>query len=310
MQFPEVTIVIPTYNSAELLRQALASVRAQTVTNWEAIVVNNHSVDHTAKVIEEFADARIQLVNFSNDGVIAASRNQGIRLARSPWVAFLDSDDTWAPDKLDLCLSVARKDTSDLIVHDVYLDFQGKGQKRKRCEGRLSHGYKRLLFAKNDFVTSSVMVRIDLLRTVGGFSEDASIVTVEDFDLWLRLAKDGARVTHISEPLGTILISDASASRAVGRHIAAYLVLLDRHYAKLVRPTLMDNLCLRKVRALAWYGGGRVYQRRGDRAMAGKYFRISFTLNPLSPRLIGALLLLLVPFKMATGPQLTEAGGN
>ena len=101
---PVVTVVIPTYNHAHFLRDALNSLRAQTYTDWEAVVVNNFSEDDTVEVVNSFADSRIRLENFRNNGVIAASRNRGIALARGSYLAFLDSDDTWYPEKLARCM--------------------------------------------------------------------------------------------------------------------------------------------------------------------------------------------------------------
>ncbi|NDF83787.1 MAG: glycosyltransferase family 2 protein, partial [Actinobacteria bacterium] len=104
---PRVSVVIPTFNHAKLLKRALDSVVAQTFDNWEAIVVNNFSADETIDVVRSFNDDRITLINFSNNGIIAASRNQGIKAARGQYLAFLDSDDKWYPEKLEKCLAQA-----------------------------------------------------------------------------------------------------------------------------------------------------------------------------------------------------------
>ena len=78
---PLVSIVIPTYNHADMLRRAVQSVVSQSYTNWNAVVVNNFSTDNTIDIVNEFNDSRISLVNFRNEGVIASSRNKGIELA-------------------------------------------------------------------------------------------------------------------------------------------------------------------------------------------------------------------------------------
>ena len=98
---PKVSIVIPTYNQANLLKLALESVRAQTESDWEAVIVNNFSEDHTREVVQAFDDQRLRLIDFRNHGVIGASRNRGIKESRSEWVAFLDSDDLWESEKLE-----------------------------------------------------------------------------------------------------------------------------------------------------------------------------------------------------------------
>ena len=111
-----VSIVIPTYNQSEFLRQAIDCIINQTYGSWEAIVVNNFSTDETISVVEGFNDPRVSLINFSNDGVIARSRNLAISRARGEFVAFLDSDDLWEPTKLER--SVERlKSGADLVCH-------------------------------------------------------------------------------------------------------------------------------------------------------------------------------------------------
>ena len=104
---PYVSVVIPTYNHAKLLKKALDSVMAQTFEDWEAIVVNNFSADNTIEVVNSFADPRIKILNFSNNGVIAASRNHGLKEATGDFIAFLDSDDIWYPNKLLKCVEQA-----------------------------------------------------------------------------------------------------------------------------------------------------------------------------------------------------------
>ncbi len=93
-----VSVVIPTYNHARFLGRALQSVMDQTYKNWEVIIIDNHSQDNTDEIVEAFKDPRITLLKIHNNGVIAASRNMGIRAAKGEWIAFLDSDDHWYPN--------------------------------------------------------------------------------------------------------------------------------------------------------------------------------------------------------------------
>src|SRR5689334_17428665 len=102
---PQVSVVIPTYNRAADLRRALGSVVAQTCERWEALVVDNHSTDDTRQVVESFRDGRIRFLQVSNQGVVAVSRNLGVRNAVGDYVAFLDSDDWWLPEKLSRSVS-------------------------------------------------------------------------------------------------------------------------------------------------------------------------------------------------------------
>ena len=100
MNAPLVSIIIPTYNRAEDLKRALQSVFDQTFADWEILIVDNHSIDNTDDVVKLFDDPRIRLFKIHNDGVVAASRNLGLKHAVGEYVAFLDSDDWWLPKSL------------------------------------------------------------------------------------------------------------------------------------------------------------------------------------------------------------------
>ena len=115
---PLVSVIMPTYNHAHFLGNALQSLLDQTYTNWEAIIIDNHSEDATDEVVRGFADPRITLLKIHNNGVIAASRNMGIRAAKGKWIAFLDSDDWWSSNKLHVCLDHINGKT-DFIYHDL-----------------------------------------------------------------------------------------------------------------------------------------------------------------------------------------------
>ena len=115
---PLISIIIPSYNHAHFLTLALQSVISQSYTNWEVIIVDNHSEDDTDQVISNFSNYRISLLKIHNEGVIARSRNKGVLASKGEWIAFLDSDDWWKPEKLSDCLELMDK-SCDLIFHDL-----------------------------------------------------------------------------------------------------------------------------------------------------------------------------------------------
>ena len=261
---PWVTVVIPTYNCAAYLRLALESLVAQSDPAWRAVVVNNHSTDDTKAVVASFGDDRIELVDFHNHGVIAASRNEGIRRAATEWVAFLDADDLWEPEKLACCRRLAAD--SGLVAHDVWFAAEDDRPRWRRLQ-RPWQGRPLDLFLRrgNELVTSAVLVRRRLLDALGGFAEDQALVTTEDFDLWLRLAASGARFALHPAPLGTILVREGSASRAAKRHLAANLAVIERHFGSSAAGGggLWRRVQVRRLEAMVIYGAGRSYQRFG-----------------------------------------------
>lgn len=243
-----VSVVIPTYNHAPMLLEALRSVQAQTFTGWEAVVINNFSTDNTIQVVESFHDPRIRLVNFRNNGVIAASRNVGIRKAHGNLIAFLDSDDVWYPEKLERCLA-RFADGADLVCHAELWREDGV-ERHEVCYGPASRSdYKSLLYKGNCLSTSAVVVKKTVLEMVGCFSENPSIVTAEDYDLWLNLARNGCRMAFIRDALGEYRIHCSNESKGVIRNANAILYVMDHHYRQLESIGQADQKRIKDRRA-------------------------------------------------------------
>jgi teichuronic acid biosynthesis glycosyltransferase TuaG len=118
MSQPIFSVVMPVYNQAKYISQAIQSVLDQTIDSWELIIVDNHSTDGTVEVVQFFDDPRIKLSFIDNNGVIAKSRNQAIRSSTGNYIAFLDSDDFWFPTKLQE-VSRVLKGKSELVYHWV-----------------------------------------------------------------------------------------------------------------------------------------------------------------------------------------------
>ncbi|HEY1018689.1 MAG TPA: glycosyltransferase [Sediminibacterium sp.] len=202
MNRPFVSVVIPTYNRAEDLQRALQSVQTQTYTNWEVIVVDNHSTDNTDYIIEMLHDARIFLYKIRNNGIIAASRNLGIQKASGKLIALLDSDDWWTNEKLEKSVA-AIESGADLVYHDLWMVTAGKKTYRKVGSWPLMKPvYDSLLTTGNPVINSSVVVRKTILEKIGGISESPRLIAAEDFDCWLRIALITDRFTFLPDVLG------------------------------------------------------------------------------------------------------------
>ena len=212
--FPIVSVVIPTYNREQFLSRALMSVVDQSFTRWEAIVVDNHSQDNTDEVIQNFKDSRIKLFKIHNRGIIAASRNLGVREACGEWVAFLDSDDWWSPIKLERSLQFLNSG-ADIVYHDLFIVKNEKQKyflKRAKTFQVREPAYENLIHCGNALTNSSVVVRKTLLEQVGGLSEKKELIAWEDYDCWLRIAKHTERFVRINETLGYYWAAGGNAS--------------------------------------------------------------------------------------------------
>jgi len=216
---PLVSIVIPTYNHAKFISKALKSVIDQTYKNWEAIIIDNESVDETYKLVNDFNDSRIKYFKISNDGVIAKSRNLGIKEAKGDWIAFLDSDDWWTKDKLEVCISKIGKNT-DLIYHaHEYVNKSKSFFKKKIIRGRqlkkpiLNDLLIGTITKGTQVSNSSVIVRKNILIKIGGLNENKILVGSDDYDTWLRIAEITDQFLYINQKLSYYLLHDTNTTR-------------------------------------------------------------------------------------------------
>ncbi len=211
-----VSVVIPTYNSAPLLNRALSSVLGQTYTNWEVLVVDNLSMDNTDAVVERFNDRRIRLLKVKNDGVIAKSRNLAIREAKGRWVAFLDADDWWTRNKLEISVGKLLAG-ADIVYHDLWhAGPRSRYSLRSVIRTRTLRYpvYRDLAKFGNALLNSSVVVRRDILLDVGGLNENPRLVAAEDFECWLRIARRTEKFHRISGIHGYYWIGHQNTSSA------------------------------------------------------------------------------------------------
>jgi glycosyltransferase involved in cell wall biosynthesis len=231
MQTPVFTVVIPTYNREKLLKAALQSVINQTFPNWEAIVVDNFSTDDTDSMVNAFNDVRIKIVKVKFLGSVAASRNLAVNLARGKWIAFLDSDDFWDCGKLQT-VNKSLDDSSDLLYHYVEIISEDLQKIRVHKSRRLRTPiYKDLLLGGNPLVTSSVVMRRNLYLDIGGMCEEPKLLGMEDYEMWLRVARTSERFTLIPKQLGSYRIHADSLSKK--NNYVRLFTLFENHISSL-----------------------------------------------------------------------------
>lgn len=211
---PLISVVIPTYNRANDLERALKSVQAQTFTNWEVLVVDNYSVDNTDEVVSRFNDLRIKLFKIHNNSVIAASRNMGIREASGEYIAFLDSDDWWKPEKLRRSLD-ALNAGADIVYHDFFIVTKSDQRlfwKRTHCRNLKRPAFDDLLANGNTLLNSSVVVRKDFLIRIGCITEVPVLIGCEDYVAWLSFAQHTENFKYIPSTLGYLWVGGGNTS--------------------------------------------------------------------------------------------------
>ena len=237
MDSPFFTVVIPTHNRSNLLKRAVVSVLNQTFEDFEIIIVDDHSTDDTTSVVSSFSDPRIQyMINHRTKGACGA-RNTGIFVAKGKWVAFLDDDDVWFPEKLKYQYKKAKRanHTIGLICTD-YAIYRGRKREPVIFKNRPSGWVRnKLLYGGNIGCLSSTCIRSDILRDIEGFDE--RFPSKQDQDLWLRVAELAA-FTHVPKTL--VYMYQEKRSR-IGQNMKSKLegnVMLLKKYSTLIDQNL------------------------------------------------------------------------
>lgn len=267
---PLISVVIPTYNRARDLKRALKSLLAQTYIHWEALVVDNQSDDDTDDVVSGFNDSRIKLAKIQNNGIIAASRNLGINLACGQYVAFLDSDDWWKPQKLEISLKYFQYG-ADVVYHDLYSVSRADQiffPKKAKTFKLLKPVFNNLIEKGNALINSSVVVRKDILLAINGLSEDSDLISAEDYDAWLKIAKITDNFFRINKTLGYYWAGGGNVTnpqRTLKACDAIEVRYLNKDKENLTNP----------VSALGWldYARGRAYYSLRHYESAERYLK-------------------------------------
>ena len=231
---PVVSVVTPLYNSSRHVDATLESLQAQTFRDWESILVDDGSTDDTPSRVERFlADDRFSYVRQENLG-IAAARNRGIRAARGEWIALLDHDDRWEPEKLERQLEAAARNRWNIVCSDAVVVREGRRTRYsdylpeetrvalERPEGRTADLFT-LLIRMNFLCASSVLVRRAVFDEHGLLDE--AVAPADDYDMWLRCMPHAA-VGYVPEPLVEYVLHASNHSwKSIAMRRAAIRVL-------------------------------------------------------------------------------------
>ena len=204
---PLVSIVMGSFNASPYITESIDSVLSQTYANWELIVVDDASTDHTARLVEDVSkrDSRVKLIRREvNSNRPAVARNTGLESATGDFVAFLDHDDLWYPRKLERHVLAHLKRPDIDLTHSAMLNYPNRLELRSfrtLPNPLLQKAGVQELRNWNRIVHSSVVARTNVVRELGGFDESIDLRAIEDYHLWLRFAEVG-RLGFIPEVLG------------------------------------------------------------------------------------------------------------
>ena len=263
---PIASVVIPTYNRAELVLRAVASVQRQSLGDWELLLVDDASTDDTKARIEELGDPRIQYVRRDINGGVAAAQNTGLDRAAGRFVLFLHSDDELMPEflrRLTEVLDNAPPAIGGIEAGLEVVESESTARRRPYLEGADDRA---LLAFQSGVHISTLLLRRELAADV---RFDESLRTVEDRDFCIRLLRRTTLVFEV-DPLVRIHRS-ATGLSALGR-APAYEYLLDKYHDDIVATPA--------IHASWWFGIARAYARVGELGRARASMQRAVRVNP------------------------------
>jgi glycosyltransferase involved in cell wall biosynthesis len=305
---PNLSVIIPAYNAAPYIGEALQSVFAQTFADYEVIVVNDGSPD-TAELERVIAPYRAQLnyLRQENRGASAA-RNAGLTAARGELVAFLDADDVWLPSYLEEQVSFLGEFEADLVCADAHIVNEGRIQTETYMDGLMVGNaaagevtFDGLISGDQSLITSGVVARRQHVITTGSFDE--ALRNAQDFDLWIRLALNGHRLAYQRKALLRYRYHEGSLSgdsfNRVNRELRVFRKILATYE---INPDQRAQVlsAIRSVERELNLVQGKEHLDRREFSAARDFFRKADALGP-------TMKLKLVRFLLAIWPDLLRS---
>jgi teichuronic acid biosynthesis glycosyltransferase TuaG len=230
----KVSVIMPAYNAANTISQSIQSVFKQSYKNWELIIVDDGSIDNTSEIVIDFKkkDNRIVLIKLIQNGGLSNARNEGCNVSTGDFITFLDSDDLWHEQKLEIQTKFHFLNPDIEISHTDFHLFNHHGllkrplkyfiDLKKQKRGQIYPG----ICYKNPIGVLTVMVSRTLLAEAGFF--DSSLWTFEDQDLWVRIAKRGKAFGYIPKVLAFYRLVPGSITANTGKYKNAYRKFINK----------------------------------------------------------------------------------
>ena len=270
----DVSVIIPVYNASRFIRQTIESVLSQTYKNLELIIVDDGSTDDSPEIIKSFKDSRIVFIRQKNKGVSAA-RNTAVAASSGKFIALLDHDDIWFPEKLEKQIPLFEKNPeTGLVYSDIgYIDADGKQVSWMLKQFEPHRGYVLKELFLNDFIPCLTAVfRRDVLKKTGLFNEKYRFA--EEYDLFLRIARY-YQVDFVDEVLACYRVHETNLSRNV---IAGYLEnieILESFYHNVPEVKNFEHVARERISKMYFITGRRYQVEEKNRTKAMEMFKKS-----------------------------------
>lgn len=293
-KFPKISIIIPTFNHAEFVCEAIDSVLLQNYPNKEVLVVDDGSTDNTKEVLRKYVECGVKYI-YKKNGGLSSARNEGIRNASGKFIAFLDADDIWLQDKLLMQYQIiSNGDNVGLVGCGYYLVDKNKNILEKRAAKDFANRKKLLqeLLLKNVISGSGsgVLIRKECFDEAGVFDE--TLTCAEDWDMWVRIAKF-YEIAFVKDPLVSIRVFSNSMSSSVNaeKMLKNELKVIDKMFKE--ESFKAKFFVKRKVYSYRYYKATVAFKEVNNREQAKICIFKSFYLYPfyvLNKSYLGILL--------------------
>ncbi len=273
---PGFSVIIPAFNAAGYVSRAIESALQQTYPPLEILVIDDGSADNTAQVVAEYPTP-VRLLCQANGGP-GAARNRGVREAQGNWLAFLDADDVWLPNKLERQAPYTAQPAVG-VVHA-----------REAKAGEAAKATFNALWTCNTVQLSSALVRRTAFEEIGGYDEDRALIGVEDWNLWLRLAATEWEIVLCPEALHRYTPAVGNLSSQTERILKADLY----NVAKIGQQLQLDSRMVKTRQAALYEDCGRTYLNERVLPAARRMFLAGLITRP-GPGLLAWWLTSFVP---------------
>jgi len=303
---PLISVIIPAYNAQKTILETVESVLQQTFVDFEVIIVDDGSQDSTLKIVSDITDSRLKVLSYPNAGA-CVSRNRGFAQAKGEFIAFLDADDLWTPDKLEAQLAALQANPQAAVAYSWTNCIDEASQFLRRGNHLSINGdvYAELLLSDVLENGSNPLIRREALAAVGGFDE--SLTGVEDWDLYLRLAVN-YKFVAVPSPQVLYRISTNSRSSQMLRVESASLQVIDKAFAE--APAALQHLKKYSLANLYSYLTFKAVEGLPQRQQGLTAARFLLKAVANNPSLLRARVLIKVLFKIAVmtilSPQLAQ----
>jgi len=268
------SVIIPTYNRAHLVGRAIQSVLNQTYQDFELIIVDDASTDNTEDVIKEFQqkDNRIIYLKHDQNKGGSAARNTGIKISKGKYIAFLDSDDEWFPEKLEKQMNYIQSSNYGFMYCNMIINDKTNNTKKNLKIDFKDDIFIDLLKNGSGICTSALLVKQSLLEKVGGFDE--SLPSYQDYDFLLRLSQK-AKCGFLDEILLFYNLDENGISKTAPGKMEGRIKILSKYFKYYI------ELDLKKYYSKHCYGVAGHALLCGDKKTVLKYCKESILYNPL-----------------------------